>query len=143
MSSMPFCVNFTRVIYVGMLHTPFVLFDLRPPCTLLSLLLAKALWIAPLEIPKDASLSPSIVRAVFGYEVRDAGVLLVLSAAFWGSGMILWGICRCPEEARGSGLGRCGLSRDFSRIFADGLDKRAVHRTESRSSSRHGDVVPP
>ena len=44
------------------------------------------------------TLSPSIVRVVFGYEVKDAGVLLVLSAAFWGSGMILWGIAGAPEK---------------------------------------------
>jgi hypothetical protein len=45
-----------------------------------------------------STLSPAIVRAVFGYEVRDPGILLVLSAAFWGSGMLLWGIAAAPEK---------------------------------------------
>jgi len=45
-----------------------------------------------------STLSPSIVRGVFGYEVKDAGVLLVLSAAFWGAGIILWSIAGAPER---------------------------------------------
>lgn len=45
-----------------------------------------------------STLSPSVVRAVFGYESKDAGVLLVLSAAFWGSGFVLWNIAAAPAK---------------------------------------------
>ncbi len=37
-----------------------------------------------------ATLSSSVVRPVFGYDVKDPGVLLVLSAAFLGFGVVLW-----------------------------------------------------
>lgn len=37
-----------------------------------------------------ATLSPSIARSVFGYEVKDPGVLLVLSGAFLGYGVVVW-----------------------------------------------------
>ncbi|HEV2283431.1 MAG TPA: hypothetical protein VGX75_13695 [bacterium] len=39
-----------------------------------------------------STLAPSVVRAVFGYDVKDAGVLLVLSATFLGFGVVLWTI---------------------------------------------------
>lgn len=39
-----------------------------------------------------STLAPSLVRAIFGYDVKDAGVLLVLSATFLGFGVVLWGI---------------------------------------------------
>jgi hypothetical protein len=48
-----------------------------------------------------STLSPALVRAVFGYQVMDAGVLLVLSAAFLGSGIILWSIAG-DVEAHGT-----------------------------------------
>jgi hypothetical protein len=44
------------------------------------------------------TLSPALVRGVFGYEVKDAGVLLVLSAAFLGSGVVLWSIAGDPGK---------------------------------------------
>jgi hypothetical protein len=45
-----------------------------------------------------STLTPGLVRAVFGYDVRDPGVLLVLSAAFLGFGVVLWGIASDPEK---------------------------------------------
>ncbi|HEV2359630.1 MAG TPA: hypothetical protein VGZ23_18730 [bacterium] len=45
-----------------------------------------------------STLTPGLVRAVFGYDVRDAGVLLVLSATFLGFGVVLWGIAGEPEK---------------------------------------------
>ncbi len=48
-----------------------------------------------------STLSPSIVRSVFGYEVKDSGILLVLSASFWASGIVLWGIAGDPEKHGG------------------------------------------
>jgi hypothetical protein len=39
-----------------------------------------------------STLAPGLVRAIFGYDVKDAGVLLVLSASFLGFGVVLWGI---------------------------------------------------
>lgn len=48
-----------------------------------------------------SALSPSVVRVVFGYEVKDAGVLLVLSAVFLGFGVVLWSIAGDPEEYGG------------------------------------------
>jgi len=38
------------------------------------------------------TLSSSAVRSVFGYEVMDRGVLLVLSGSLLGLGVILWGL---------------------------------------------------
>lgn len=48
-----------------------------------------------------STLSPSLVRAVYGYEVKDAGVLLVLAASFLGAGVVLWGIASDPEKYHG------------------------------------------
>ena len=45
-----------------------------------------------------STLSPALVRGIFGYEVKDAGVLLVLSAAFLGSGVMLWSIASDPVK---------------------------------------------
>jgi hypothetical protein len=39
-----------------------------------------------------SSLTPGIVRAVFGYDVKDTGVLLVLAGTFLGFGVVLWTI---------------------------------------------------
>ena len=44
------------------------------------------------------TLSPFMVRGAFGYEVTDLGMLLVLSAAFWGSGIVFGGIARSPGK---------------------------------------------
>jgi Zn-dependent protease with chaperone function len=45
-----------------------------------------------------ATLSSSAVRSVFGYDVKDPGVLLVLSAAFLGLFVIAWAIASNPEK---------------------------------------------
>lgn len=47
------------------------------------------------------SLSSSAVRAVFGYQVMDRGVLLVFSGSDLGLGVILWGIASEPEKHGG------------------------------------------
>jgi len=47
------------------------------------------------------TLSSSAVRSVFGYAVMDHGVLLVLSGALLGLGVILWGIASDPEKHGG------------------------------------------
>lgn len=47
------------------------------------------------------TLSPALVRAVFGYQVMDAGVLLMLSAAFLGTGVVVWRIAG-DVEAHGT-----------------------------------------
>jgi hypothetical protein len=48
-----------------------------------------------------STLSPSITSGVFGYDVKDPGVLLVLSAAFLGFGVVLWGIASDVEKYGG------------------------------------------
>jgi len=48
-----------------------------------------------------ATLSPSLTRGAFGYEVRDPGVLLVLSSAFLGLGVLLWAIAANTERFGG------------------------------------------
>ncbi len=47
------------------------------------------------------TLSPGMVRGLFGYEIKEPGLLLVLSAAFLGSGVILWGIAGDPQRHGG------------------------------------------
>lgn len=37
-----------------------------------------------------STLAPSLTQSVFGYEVKDPGVLLVLSATFFGFGVVVW-----------------------------------------------------
>jgi hypothetical protein len=39
-----------------------------------------------------STLSPSLTRSVFGYDVKDAGVLLVLSGTALGFGAVLWAV---------------------------------------------------
>ncbi len=48
-----------------------------------------------------STLAPGLVRAIFGYDVKDAGVLLVLSASFLGFGIVLWSIAGNPEKYAG------------------------------------------
>jgi hypothetical protein len=48
-----------------------------------------------------STLSSSVVSSVFGYDVKDPGVLLVLSAAFLGFGVVLWGIAGDVEKHGG------------------------------------------
>ena len=48
-----------------------------------------------------ATLSPSIAGSVFGYEVKDPGVLLVLSGIFLGFGVVVWGIAGNTEKFGG------------------------------------------
>lgn len=45
-----------------------------------------------------SALSASVVLTVFDYAVRDVGELLVLSAAFLGFGVVLWGIANDPAK---------------------------------------------
>ncbi len=45
-----------------------------------------------------SALSPSLVSSVYGYEVKDPGVLLVLAAALLGTGVILWGVASNPAQ---------------------------------------------
>jgi len=45
-----------------------------------------------------ATFSPGFVSSIFGYEVKDAGVLLVLSASLLGTGVIFWGIAGDPAK---------------------------------------------
>lgn len=47
------------------------------------------------------TLAPGLVRAVFGYDVKDTGVLLVLSASLLGFGIVLWSIAGDPEKYAG------------------------------------------
>jgi hypothetical protein len=37
-----------------------------------------------------STLTPSLTQSVFGYEVKDAGILLVLSGLFLGYGVVVW-----------------------------------------------------
>jgi hypothetical protein len=39
-----------------------------------------------------ATLTPSLTQVAFGYEVKDAGVLRVLSGVFLGFGVVVWSI---------------------------------------------------
>ena len=48
-----------------------------------------------------STLAPGLVRTIFGYEVKDPGVLLVLSAAYLGLGVVLWGIASDPAKNAG------------------------------------------
>jgi hypothetical protein len=45
-----------------------------------------------------ASLSASVVLALFDYTANDTGELLVLSAAFLGFGVVLWAIASDPPK---------------------------------------------
>jgi hypothetical protein len=47
------------------------------------------------------ALSPSLVRILFGYEVKDGGVLLVLSASYLVFGVVLWSIAGDPQKYGG------------------------------------------
>jgi hypothetical protein len=39
-----------------------------------------------------STLTPSLTQSVFGYEVKDPGVLMVLSGLFFGFGVVVWTI---------------------------------------------------
>lgn len=45
-----------------------------------------------------ASISPSLFASVFGYDVKDPGVLRVLSSIFLGFGVVAWGIASNVEK---------------------------------------------
>ncbi len=47
------------------------------------------------------TLSPSIASSVFSYEVKDPGILHVLSATFLGYGVVSWGIASSTEKYGG------------------------------------------
>lgn len=63
-----------------------------------SALLVNAIYIILLGI---STLSPSLASSVFGYEVKDAGILLVLSSVFLGFGVVLWAIAGNSEKYGG------------------------------------------
>ena len=48
-----------------------------------------------------ATLSPSLTQSVFGYEVKDAGVLLILSGVFIGYGVVVWSIAGGADKYGG------------------------------------------
>lgn len=48
-----------------------------------------------------SALSPSVVSRVYGYAVKDTGVLLILAAALLGFGVVLWGIASNPDRYSG------------------------------------------
>ncbi len=51
-----------------------------------------------------ATLAPSLTRSVFGYDVKDPGVLLVLSGIFLGYGVGACGIASDVEKHGGLAL---------------------------------------
>jgi len=63
-----------------------------------SALLVNAIYLILLGI---STLSPSLTSSVFGYEVKDAGILLVLSSVFLGFGVVLWAIAGNSERYGG------------------------------------------
>ncbi len=48
-----------------------------------------------------STLSGRLASAVYGYEVKDPGVLRILSASFLGFGVVLWAIAADPERHGG------------------------------------------
>jgi hypothetical protein len=48
-----------------------------------------------------SALFPSLARAIFGYEIRDAGLALFLAAALLGFGVVLWAIAQDPMKYGG------------------------------------------
>jgi hypothetical protein len=48
-----------------------------------------------------STLSPSLAQSVFGYEVKDAGILLVLSGVFIGFGVVVWTIASNVDKYGG------------------------------------------
>ncbi len=47
------------------------------------------------------TLSPGLTRSVFGYDVKDAGTLLVLSGTFLAFGVLVWGVSADPAKYGG------------------------------------------
>ncbi len=48
-----------------------------------------------------ATLTPGLTNALFGYEARDPGVLLVLSGIFFGYGVVVWSIASDAKKYGG------------------------------------------
>lgn len=48
-----------------------------------------------------STLSPSMTQSVFGYEVKDTGVLLTLSGLFIGYGIVVWSIASGADKYGG------------------------------------------
>ena len=48
-----------------------------------------------------STLSGRLAGAIYGYEVRDPGVLRILSASFLGFGVVLWAVSADPEKHGG------------------------------------------
>ncbi len=61
-------------------------------------LMANAVYLLLLGL---VTLSPNLVGSIFGYDVKDPGVLLVLSAALLGFGVVVWAVSASPEKYGG------------------------------------------
>lgn len=61
-------------------------------------LMASAVYLLLLGL---VTLSPSLVRSIFAYDVKDAGVLLVLSSILLGFGVVVWTASANPEKYGG------------------------------------------
>jgi hypothetical protein len=61
-------------------------------------LMANAVYLLLLGL---VTLSPNLVSSIFGYDVRDAGVLLVLSSVLLGFGVVVWTVSASPEKYGG------------------------------------------
>ncbi len=61
-------------------------------------LMANAVYLLLLGL---VTLSPNLVSSIFGYDVRDPGVLLVLSAVLLGFGVVVWAVSASPEKYGG------------------------------------------
>ena len=61
-------------------------------------LMANAVYLLLLGL---VALSPNLVSSVFGYDVKDPGVLLVLSAVLLGFGVVVWATSTSPEKYGG------------------------------------------
>ncbi len=48
-----------------------------------------------------STLTPSLAQSVFGYDIKDPGVLLVLSNVFFGFGVVAWSISSNTERYGG------------------------------------------
>ncbi len=48
-----------------------------------------------------STLTPSLTSSVFGYDVKDPGVLLVLSGLFFGFGVVVWTMASNVEKFGG------------------------------------------
>ncbi len=61
-------------------------------------LMASAVYLLLLGL---VTLSPNLVRSIFAYDVRDPGILLILSAVLLGFGVVVWAASASPEKYGG------------------------------------------